>query len=537
MRLPLFTAEASLYKSTWHYRVASSSATPFNYADHIAVAERLSLPVYGNHCGPGFGDPAVQPVDPVDCVCYNHDRCYEARKYNDCSCDYYLISAMPSAIANTASFPGKMAGLAIEAFFEKFPCKCHDNGTVVGVGIGGEGIGRGLNSGPGCCFGVDFKDLRGPTIKPNCLWDGDCLCPGYTLCESGSGIALPGETEGVCINPQDDPNHCGECDVVCPSDQPSCCYGTCTDLQTDSSNCGICGTLCPSDQPDCCGVCTDKQKDSGNCGDCGVVCPPNQPYCCDGVCSDIQTDSSNCGACDVACSKSEPNCCGGVCTDCLQDPFNCRVCGRSCPSEQPNCCNGVCTDVTDDPSNCGGCGNTCLNSQTCTEGTCNCTPPLELCSDGCADLSTDINNCGECDNPCSENLTCCEGTCSDTSSDPNNCGFCGNQCQLGSSCCGGTCSDTSSDPNNCGFCGNECQGGEDCFEGGGCTPYPAACIAGDCVCPPNMAACGSDWCMPSGAICCGGPSPDNYFSIYACIPPAYCCGTGTGCCSGSEEGD
>jgi len=41
-------------------------------------AKPLSLPVYGNYCGVGHGAPTwkTPPIDAVDLVCREHDRCY-----------------------------------------------------------------------------------------------------------------------------------------------------------------------------------------------------------------------------------------------------------------------------------------------------------------------------------------------------------------------------------------------------------------------------------------------------------------------------
>src|SRR5215203_4510942 len=63
------------------------------------------LPIYGNYCGPGFGDVSgdTVPIDAVDSVCRTHDLCYDASGYFNCGCDRGLIAAMPAAIAATPS--------------------------------------------------------------------------------------------------------------------------------------------------------------------------------------------------------------------------------------------------------------------------------------------------------------------------------------------------------------------------------------------------------------------------------------------------
>jgi hypothetical protein len=64
---------------------------------------KLSLPVYGNHCGLGHGDPTgnTPPIDAVDAVCREHDLCYALLGDFDGRCDQDFVESMPSAIAST----------------------------------------------------------------------------------------------------------------------------------------------------------------------------------------------------------------------------------------------------------------------------------------------------------------------------------------------------------------------------------------------------------------------------------------------------
>ena len=82
-------------------------------------SQQLSLPVYGNYCGLGHGDPTWKkpPVDAVDLVCREHDRCYSLLGDFDRRCDENLIQLMPTAIANTRSLDGKNAGLLALLYF------------------------------------------------------------------------------------------------------------------------------------------------------------------------------------------------------------------------------------------------------------------------------------------------------------------------------------------------------------------------------------------------------------------------------------
>jgi len=107
------------------------------------------LPVYGNYCGPGFGDPTgrTPPVDSVDAVCRAHDMCYGATNMFNCGCDRALISSMPSAIATSPCISGKAAGAAAMRYFSTAPCFCNTRictpvtgcATVLTPGRGGVG--------------------------------------------------------------------------------------------------------------------------------------------------------------------------------------------------------------------------------------------------------------------------------------------------------------------------------------------------------------------------------------------------------------
>ena len=86
--------------------------------DQISPDE-LSMPVYGNYCGMGHGDPTGEtpPIDAVDAVCREHDMCYESLGDFEPWCDVELIGSMPDAIANTPSPLGKQAGVLALLYF------------------------------------------------------------------------------------------------------------------------------------------------------------------------------------------------------------------------------------------------------------------------------------------------------------------------------------------------------------------------------------------------------------------------------------
>lgn len=132
IRMPGFTAEASIVGKMRSYALQSHESQKNTTTKDQITPQQLSLPVHGNYCGPGFGDPTgnTPPIDAVDAVCRQHDLCYGRRGYFDCQCDGNLISNMPGAIARTASVSGQIAGAAIMTYFANTPCVCRDRVCV-----------------------------------------------------------------------------------------------------------------------------------------------------------------------------------------------------------------------------------------------------------------------------------------------------------------------------------------------------------------------------------------------------------------------
>ena len=87
--------------------------------DNQSTPQQLSLPFYGNYCGRGHDDPTgnTPPIDAVDAVCREHNRCYRLLGDFDWRCDRDLIESMPSAIASTPSPIGKNAGVLALLYF------------------------------------------------------------------------------------------------------------------------------------------------------------------------------------------------------------------------------------------------------------------------------------------------------------------------------------------------------------------------------------------------------------------------------------
>jgi hypothetical protein len=130
-RLPAFH---QMYETEFSVRPASSfrDSFPASVAERqISAASLLTtsvgLPIYGNYCGPGHGDPTgiTPPIDDVDAVCRAHDLCYKnAGSSGTCGCDGTLLTSMPAAIASTPSQQGKAAGALVQSFFSNAWCTC-----------------------------------------------------------------------------------------------------------------------------------------------------------------------------------------------------------------------------------------------------------------------------------------------------------------------------------------------------------------------------------------------------------------------------
>ena len=85
----------------------------------------------------------------------------------------------------------------------------------------------------------------------------------------------------LCVDTQNDPNHCGGCTNVCPN----------ADGGVATCNGGMCGITCPPNEKICNGVCTDVMSDPSNCGGCNNPCPP-QSTCSGGICGGTTTGST-----------------------------------------------------------------------------------------------------------------------------------------------------------------------------------------------------------------------------------------------------
>ncbi|KWZ72648.1 hypothetical protein HMPREF3198_02008 [Winkia neuii] len=85
--------------------------------------DRLSLPIYGNWCGPGYSGPG-KPIDKLDTACMHHDKCYGKKGYLNCKCDQQLIDEINRNFSKMKK-KEKAFAVAVKAYFiaQKAWCK------------------------------------------------------------------------------------------------------------------------------------------------------------------------------------------------------------------------------------------------------------------------------------------------------------------------------------------------------------------------------------------------------------------------------
>lgn len=81
---------------------------------------RMSLPVWGNWCGPKHG--GGEAVDTLDAICRDHDHCYANEGYFDCDCDQKLLDAI-DAKRGEMGFKEAAMAIVIYEYFVRSPCK------------------------------------------------------------------------------------------------------------------------------------------------------------------------------------------------------------------------------------------------------------------------------------------------------------------------------------------------------------------------------------------------------------------------------
>lgn len=82
--------------------------------------DRVSLPIWGNWCGPGHSGPGA-PTDLLDTACMHHDKCYGKKGYFSCSCDQQLIDEIWRNFWKMKAAEKAMA-VAVATYFDESPC-------------------------------------------------------------------------------------------------------------------------------------------------------------------------------------------------------------------------------------------------------------------------------------------------------------------------------------------------------------------------------------------------------------------------------
>jgi len=193
-------------------------------------------------------------------------------------------------------------------------------------------------------------------------------------CTNGCTTAAPLRCGAECVDSTTSINHCGGCDVQCPTVANS--TTTCTD--------GACGFVCKAQFNRCNGKCVTR-TDVTACGTqclacaapingratcaanaCGFTCDTGFNKC--GTRCTAPNDPTACGAACAVCparDNAAPTCAAGVCN------FACNAGFASCDAKADNGCE---TNLQTDPLNCGACGVSC-GAQACVAGVCAAPPP------------------------------------------------------------------------------------------------------------------------------------------------------------------
>lgn len=304
------------------------------------------------------------------------------------------------------------------------------------------------------------------------------------------------------------PAHCGACATVCAEPTPLCTRAEGTDAGASTYRCA---SGCSGTTPTRCdGMCVDLQNNPNHCGACRRACPApsgGTATCVTGAC--VPTCPSGRHLCGDACvSNTEVASCGALCTPCPTPAnsvatCNGTTCGSVCAAGFADCDglpgNGCEVDLRVTSMNCGTCGHACtLPNATagCSAGACvvaSCAVGFANCNGNAADgCETDIRisgaNCGSCGRVCTATHAtpvCSAGSCAFSSCQGGfgNCdGMAGNDCEA-----------TLNTTANCGSCGTVCPtpGGSHtvpaCLLEAGTHGCGAACESGWTDCDANLA--------------------------------------------------
>ena len=92
----------------------------YELAQETGIALAVTIPIYGNYCGPGYGSGF--PLDVLDAQCQKHDDCYGGTEapegYHSCYCDWELVDDVRSVLSSL-DVDQTVTAYAIIGYFER----------------------------------------------------------------------------------------------------------------------------------------------------------------------------------------------------------------------------------------------------------------------------------------------------------------------------------------------------------------------------------------------------------------------------------
>jgi hypothetical protein len=216
-----------------------------------------------------------------------------------------VVVGLPSLMGSTPNCGGQVNRLCPDSDSEHQFVPCYDNycpdvlsdpencngcgvkcaeGEVCSAGVCAKPCADGQTACAGAC--VDLA-----TNAAHCGACGNACAPGVSCVSftcggapdggvvDGGGCGAPLIACGACVDPRNDPQHCGSCGHACAGADnawPVCIASSC------ALSCKAGFLDCNGQAADGCEV--DAQHDAAHCGGCGVACSPGQT-CAAGVCT------------------------------------------------------------------------------------------------------------------------------------------------------------------------------------------------------------------------------------------------------------
>jgi hypothetical protein len=229
---------------------------------------------------------------------------------------------------------------------------------------------------------VDRHDCVECLVKADCDLAESCSggrCVAACLNEGGPcGLDNTGLCcGGYCIDPTNDPEHCGSCTKTCGAAE-KCCNRSCVNTQTNKDNCGQCGAPCAT---------TNASSTKCELGICKPTCNSGFDDCnaSNDACETATTvDPAHCGSCSTVCAAailnaSTPSCADSKCTYlACNDGFRDGDGNRSNGCEQPCgdlgqvCCPACRNNMKCQADRCcKNVGQSCTGNADCCSGSCN----------------------------------------------------------------------------------------------------------------------------------------------------------------------